>query len=822
MHTIDDARSRRPRSLSWLCLLGAFCLALVFAAPSHARLVFDPADPAFAGATLETFDGLGLVTGQTSFTVVVAGVTLHFVQPDAKSLVSCGGGSCVLEAPLPHGIEISITASVSAIGFQHHWLECPGEATFTGSAGSESFQVPFSTHSLFIGATDIGDITSVTLNSTCPFPESWDDMRLVPGSVSPPTNRADLSLVKAAPGVSPSSITYSLIVDNHGPDTATGVQVIDFLPPFYPFISSSLPATLDAAGTVATISFGDLPASFSDFAHLEVAIPPFGQGLYCESVTTNVGRVTASSIEVDAGDNLAVIHQHFNKSSRAGFPEICGNGIDDNCDGRIDCADPQCGCVPQLPLSSGGVQCSGGELAPVPTPGGVLITDGCVIANVVNGTSPEPPHGPTPHPRCDVPVFGTSCSVATATLAPRCCQAPPPGTSASTVDAIIAACVGALPAGCSVAVGFPIDPNFKKSDPPVNILGYGYTEPGRTHTYVLHYENIGTADAHEVSIIDALHPGLDATTLVVNDGGTYDPATRTLRWRDAVVPPATPRSVSFSVNVRADAPPATRIRNVGTVVFPDAVPPTRIDTNFVEHSIVDPSVPVVADLKVLGCTETAPGSHAWQVDLVNAGFGFAYNVTATIVNAPASVQVIQGTASFAHPDDPDPSQLGTVIAAAITRSTDTVAFTTQTPGDPCDALTWRIRYENLRGDVFTRDVQAAPDTDADGVADTKDNCPSTPNANQTDSDGDGVGDACDACPDTPPGQAVDARGCHISVDQLCPCAGPASGGTWKNHGRYVSCVAHAAEDFLTDGLITEQEKDALVSDAARSRCGKRS
>lgn len=44
------------------------------------------------------------------------------------------------------------------------------------------------------------------------------------------------------------------------------------------------------------------------------------------------------------------------------------------------------------------------------------------------------------------------------------------------------------------------------------------------------------------------------------------------------------------------------------------------------------------------------------------------------------------------------------------------------------------------------------DTDADGIADTADNCPATANPTQDDSDGDLKGDVCDECPiDTNPG-----------------------------------------------------------------------
>ena len=87
-----------------------------------------------------------------------------------------------------------------------------------------------------------------------------------------------------------------------------------------------------------------------------------------------------------------------------------------------------------------------------------------------------------------------------------------------------------------------------------------------------------------------------------------------------------------------------------------------------------------------------------------------------------------------------------------------------------------------------------------------------------DSDGDGVPDSQDVCLDTPAGAVVDAQGC--SLDQLVPCAGPRTGGTWRNHGEYVSAIAETAEAFLAAGLSTEDQADAIVRTAAQSDCGK--
>lgn len=106
----------------------------------------------------------------------------------------------------------------------------------------------------------------------------------------------------------------------------------------------------------------------------------------------------------------------------------------------------------------------------------------------------------------------------------------------------------------------------------------------------------------------------------------------------------------------------------------------------------------------------------------------------------------------------------------------------------------------------------------DGNTDGGDGCSSTCTIEALpDADGDGVLDDADMCPETEEGAVVDEVGCSGAqrVANECP-----ADGEYKNHGKYVSCVAHAAEALLEDGLITEEEKDAIVSAVAKSDVGK--
>jgi hypothetical protein len=89
----------------------------------------------------------------------------------------------------------------------------------------------------------------------------------------------------------------------------------------------------------------------------------------------------------------------------------------------------------------------------------------------------------------------------------------------------------------------------------------------------------------------------------------------------------------------------------------------------------------------------------------------------------------------------------------------------------------------------------------------------------SDADGDGVADIADLCPETPHGNVVSADGC--SIDQIVPCSGPSSGGTWKTHGEYVSAVGRITTEFLKHGLITRDQRNLILAQAVRSSCGQR-
>ena len=121
--------------------------------------------------------------------------------------------------------------------------------------------------------------------------------------------------------------------------------------------------------------------------------------------------------------------------------------------------------------------------------------------------------------------------------------------------------------------------------------------------------------------------------------------------------------------------------------------------------------------------------------------------------------------------------------------------------------------------VAVPEAADGPDTDADGVADTLDNCPGIDVPDQEDTDNDGVGDVCDVCPDTPLGSPVLSDGCAPS--QRCACEGPSPDEEWPSQREYVQCVAQTLKLLHEQHRLSRSEIRQMLKDAARSGCGRR-
>ncbi|HUD71171.1 MAG TPA: thrombospondin type 3 repeat-containing protein [Dongiaceae bacterium] len=96
---------------------------------------------------------------------------------------------------------------------------------------------------------------------------------------------------------------------------------------------------------------------------------------------------------------------------------------------------------------------------------------------------------------------------------------------------------------------------------------------------------------------------------------------------------------------------------------------------------------------------------------------------------------------------PTTSQAGAWGAGTLVTGTSTVRTVPfDTTGTNCTYLALGLSVNGTAGAAVSSHVSVGTvDSDGDGIADTTDNCPNTPNANQANADGDARGDVCDNC-----------------------------------------------------------------------------
>ncbi len=110
-----------------------------------------------------------------------------------------------------------------------------------------------------------------------------------------------------------------------------------------------------------------------------------------------------------------------------------------------------------------------------------------------------------------------------------------------------------------------VDPNEKVT------IAKSFIQPDQLLVYPIHFENIGTAEARDVFVTDALDTNLDASTLnlLTPTGGSFDLATRTVKWDllNINLEPGETGNVLLSIRPRHGLPSGTAIRNRATIQF---------------------------------------------------------------------------------------------------------------------------------------------------------------------------------------------------------------------------------------------------------------
>jgi len=674
-------------------------LALIPAIASAAP-VDDAADPALDDATSFDFDGVTDINASGFATPVGDVLVTVEVDASAPSVLECfepeANTGCRLVSYQDTPVTITFDPPVSAVGLTMSYSVGPFSATFEGESGQElvtdatsGWQHP---DSVFVGAKELGPISSVTLDAG-DYATYWDDLTIATGTATAPADlRLSLSPARAELGAN-ASWPIEVTLDNAGPSDATQARAM-MLVPRGANIDALPEGGIPTAGG-AFYEYGDLANGATGASLAPLTTPSLGD-FSCEDTIVAIGVAQHDGGDPNPANNIAIASATFDRSS-APTTESCDDFVDRDCDGLIGCFDPDCSDNPacEIPPSLAG------RLPFPPTLPIVPVGEPDPL-----DAFPDPFELPDAPPRCEnTNLHGELVERPAICCAPRPC--------ASCTDPSLADWLNTCP---------PLDPNFKEADPPVNGLGFGTTAAGQRISYAITYENIGGSPAHDVSIVDVLDADLDDSTLELEGAATYDPVTRGILWVDDELPPMEPRTVRYSIEVRDDAPLGTQVRNHAIIVFPDAAPPSAIATNVVVHSIPFPDEGGTAqpDLRIDGCVDRGDGT--FDVLVENHSLAFVYNAEATILDAPEGFIVGDDTCAFAHPSDPEPDAIATIVPWAITRSIDTVHLEVPEDfeGDPCDALNWQISYRLADGTTVQTDGWGDGNGSVDGDDDDDD------------------------------------------------------------------------------------------------------
>jgi uncharacterized repeat protein (TIGR01451 family) len=150
---------------------------------------------------------------------------------------------------------------------------------------------------------DTGSLTNtVTVTGNQPDPNLSNNTSTVTTQVD---QSADLALVKTAapnPVKAGQQLTYTLTATNNGPSNATGVTIVDTLPPGTTYESASGQGSPTIAGQTLTLNVGNLTAGASSTTTVVVGVASTASG-----VIINTATVSGNQPDPNLANNTATV-----------------------------------------------------------------------------------------------------------------------------------------------------------------------------------------------------------------------------------------------------------------------------------------------------------------------------------------------------------------------------------------------------------------------------------------------------------------------------------------------------------------------------------
>ncbi|MCP4248987.1 MAG: hypothetical protein GY778_18240, partial [bacterium] len=142
----------------------AVAACLLVASSASARQVFNPADPAFAGAVAVTLPPAGMPPGVTEHEFQDSGVTFNFRATGSPPSQLEGFGGIQVFSFGGGGVVVTISPAVPAIAFVGQGIDGDPGGEFIGTLAHENIVVQ-TVLPVFYGAADIGLIGTVNLEA---------------------------------------------------------------------------------------------------------------------------------------------------------------------------------------------------------------------------------------------------------------------------------------------------------------------------------------------------------------------------------------------------------------------------------------------------------------------------------------------------------------------------------------------------------------------------------------------------------------------------------------------------------------------------------